>query len=249
MHQNGFLDLCAQALSNLYKIYVYTVFAVTLIPFYPITAVLIKSERTKKWSTPVFLVWSYLLSFLFLIFVKRNKAKTPNQSAVIIANHTSHLDIFLMYQILPMRNIVFMGKHEILRYPFIRTYFKGLHIPVDRSDKRQSAQSMFLAKRKLDEGWSVVIFPEGGIPDFVAPKMAAFKSGAFVIAQKAKVPIIPISLCNHFELLSEPQNTQGSAHPGFSNVYIHPIISPDVIQQSAIEYLMDSSRDLITSKL
>ena len=231
--------------SNAYKFYVYTVFILTLIPFYPLTVILILSPKTRKWSTFVFWIWSYVLSVLFVIYVRKNKIDTPKNPAVIIANHTSHLDIFLMYQILPRRHIVFMGKHEILSYPLIKTYFKHLHIPVNRDDKRQAAQSMLTAKKKLSEGWSIVIFPEGGIPDNIAPALAEFKAGAFALAQKNNVAIIPITLHNHYKLLSEPQNLNGSAHPGFSKVTIHPYLDCNTVVNSDLSQLIETSRNCI----
>lgn len=184
-----------------------------------------------------------------MIFVKKNKQKILDEPLIVIANHTSYLDIFMMYQILPMRHLVFMGKSEILKYPLIRTYFKYLHIPVDRSDKRKSAQSMLLAKKKLQEGYSIVIFPEGGIPDNQAPKMASFKLGAFVLAQKNQVPLVPITLKNHYLLLSEPQYFKNSARPGISHVYIHPVISAVALNEKAAEFWMQETREHISSKL
>jgi 1-acyl-sn-glycerol-3-phosphate acyltransferase len=142
-----------------------------------------------------------------------------------------------------------MGKSEILNYPLIKTYFKFLHIPVDRSDKRKAAQSMLQAKSKLQDGWSIVIFPEGGIEDGLAPKMAEFKPGAFVMAQKNKVGILPISLITHYKLLTEPQNTKGGSRPGFSKVYLHPILNPHEIAEKEIEELTSISYATIASKL
>jgi len=236
-------------LYNTYKTYTYAVFALTLVVFYPLSALLVISPKTRKWSTAVFLFWSCLLSLLFMIFVNKNKQKILDEPLIVIANHTSYLDIFMMYQILPMRHLVFMGKSEILKYPLIRTYFKYLHIPVDRSDKRKSAQSMLLAKKKLQEGYSIVIFPEGGIPDNQAPKMASFKLGAFVLAQKNQVPLVPITLKNHYLLLSEPQYFKNSARPGISHVYIHPVISAVALNEKAAEFWMQETREHISSKL
>jgi 1-acyl-sn-glycerol-3-phosphate acyltransferase len=181
--------------------------------------------------------------------VKKNSSKLPDKQVIVIANHTSYLDIFMMYQILPMRHIVFMGKSEILNYPLIRTYFKHLHIPVNRSDKRQAAQSMLMAKRKLQEGWSIIIFPEGGIPDYIAPKMADFKPGAFVMAQKNNVSILALTLQSHYKLLSEPQNIKGSARPGISKVFVHPEISHEALMQHEVEYWMDFNKKLIEEQL
>ena len=224
-------------------------FALTVIPFYPITALLILNPKTKKWSTAVFLFWSHVLSFLFLIFVKKNKCEIPDEPVVIVANHSSYLDIFMMYQILPFRHLVFMGKSEILNYPLIKTYFKHLHIPVDRSDKRKAAQSMLQAKSKLQEGWSIVIFPEGGIEDGLAPRLAEFKPGAFVLAQKNKVHLLPISLITHYKLLSELENKSGSSRPGIALAHIHPVLEPEAMQQKSIEEFMAITQMKIASML
>ena len=136
-------------LTNCYKGYAYSFFALSLIPFYPITALLVISPKTRKWSTYVFWFWSWMLSFGFLIFVRKNKQAVPSEPFIVIANHTSFLDIFMMYQVLPFKHLVFMGKSEILSYPIIKTYFKYLHIPVDRSNHRKAAQSLIDAGTKL----------------------------------------------------------------------------------------------------
>jgi 1-acyl-sn-glycerol-3-phosphate acyltransferase len=181
--------------------------------------------------------------------VKKQGVKPEKNPKIIIANHTSYLDIFMMYQILPMQHIVFMGKSEILNYPLIKTYFKYLHIPVDRNDKRKAAQSMLMAKRKLQEGWNIIIFPEGGIPDHIAPKMADFKPGAFVMAQKNNVSILALTLQSHYKLLSEPQNIKGSARPGISKVFVHPEISHEALMRHELEYWMDFTKKLIEEPL
>ncbi len=142
-----------------------------------------------------------------------------------------------------------MGKSEILNYPLIKTYFKHLHIPVDRSDKRKAAQSMLQAKSKLREGWSIVIFPEGGIEDGLAPKMAEFKPGAFVLAQKNRVPLLPISLITHYKLLSELENKSGSSRPGIAEAHIHPVLEPEVMRQKSIEEFIAITQTKIASKL
>ena len=234
---------------NCYKIYAYTIFALTLIPFYPLTVFLVLNRKTKKWSTPVFWFWSILLSMLFAIFVRKNKVQIPKGPLIVIANHTSFLDIFMMYQILPFRNIVFMGKSEILKYPLIKTYFKYLHIPVNRNDKRQAAHSMLQAKAKLEAGWSIIIFPEGGIEDGLAPQMAEFKPGAFVMAKKNKTPILPISLISHYKLLAEPENQKGSSRPGISQVFLHDCILIEEILKYDVTDLSDFCRSKIESKL
>ena len=136
-----------------------------------------------------------------------------------------------MYSILPKHPFLFLGKGEILSYPIIRTYFKGLNIPVYRKDRSKAATSFILAKKAVKAGWSLVIFPEGGIPDEGSPAMIPFKKGAFKLAKALDVPIIPVTFTNHYKLFSDPTNLLGPARPGISKVYVHEAIKTEAIAE------------------
>src|SRR5690554_7833159 len=68
---------------------------------------------------------------------------------VLVANHSSYLDIFLLYSILPHHKFLFMGKSEILKYPLVKTFFKKLNIPVDRSSSIKSAKAFIQARKEI----------------------------------------------------------------------------------------------------
>ena len=97
-----------------------------------------------------------------------------------------------------------MGKSEILSYPLMKTFFKRLNIPVFRNDKRLAAKSFIQAKQALAAGWSIVLFPEGGIPDENRPSMIPFKEGAFKLAKSANVPLVPITFLDNHHIFSDP---------------------------------------------
>jgi 1-acyl-sn-glycerol-3-phosphate acyltransferase len=118
-----------------------------------------------------------------------------------------------------------MGKSEILSYPLMKTFFKRLNIPVYRNDRMKAAKSFIQAKTAIKEGWSIVIFPEGGIPDFNLPEMVPFKDGAFKLSKHANIPIVPITFVDHYHMMSDPDNVLGYAHPGVSRIYMHEVIS------------------------
>lgn len=118
-----------------------------------------------------------------------------------------------------------MGKSEILGYPLMKTFFKRLNIPVYRNDRIKAAKSFIQAKNAVKEGWSIVIFPEGGIPDCNLPEMVEFKSGAFKLSKHAQIPIVPITFLDHYHMFSDPDQVLGYAHPGISRIYMHDIIS------------------------
>lgn len=188
---------------------------------------------------------------IFCLYPVRFKKRSslPKAPYIIVANHSSYLDIFLMYSILPNSPFLFLGKGEILKYPIIKTYFKGLNIPVHRKDRAKAARSFIMSKEAVAKGWSLVIFPEGGIPDDNNPKMMPFKKGAFRLAKELKVPIIPVTFTNNYQLFSDPTQFLGPARPGFSKVYVHEYISPGTYEEMTESELSDYCFNIINEAL
>ena len=213
----------------IYKLYVGVFFVSFLLIFYPFLFVLVSRKAWQKYSFGIFVLWSYLMQVCCLVFViKLNRTKVPKGPYLIISNHASYFDIFLMYSIFPQHRFLFMGKSEILSYPLIKTFFKNLNIPVYRDDKRLAAMSFIQARKALEEGWSIVLFPEGGIPDDNRPSMIPFKEGAFKLAKSAKVPIVPVTFLDNHHIFSDPDQL-GLAHPGISRVDMHPVITKEEV--------------------
>lgn len=234
----------------IYKIYLGLMLVVTAIIMQPLIFINLKSSKGKKRAFKLFVFWSWLFRVLGLFGVKIiSKSELPKAPFIIVANHISYLDIFLLYSILPQQPFLFLGKSEILKYPIFRTYFKGLNIPVYRSSRMKSARSIVESYRKIKDGWSLVIFPEGGIPDYNNPKMIPFKAGAFQIAKQAKIPIVPITFLNNHKLFSDPSDILGSARPGVSKLQIHPFISTDEVEELSIEELSGKCFEIINKPL
>ena len=75
--------------------------------------------------------------------MKRVKtSKLPKGPYLVVANHASYLDIFLMFSLLPRSPFLFLGKSEILKYPIIKAYFRRMNIPVFRDNKLKAAKSI-----------------------------------------------------------------------------------------------------------
>lgn len=154
-----------------------------------------------------------------------------------------------MYSILPKHHFVFLGKSEILSYPILRTYFKNLNIPVYRNDSKKAGQAFLAAQKAMEIGYSLVIFPEGTIPDENLPKMIPFKNGAFKLAKSLNIPILPLTFANNYKLFSDPTILFGPARPGISIVHIHPLISKEEIQSLKADELRDKCFDIISAPL
>jgi 1-acyl-sn-glycerol-3-phosphate acyltransferase len=233
-----------------FKMYVGVVFLVTLLFFYPWIFILISRREWRKKSFPVHIAWCWMFRILTCYWVRyRKKAPVPEGPYIIVANHASYLDIFLMYSIMPKHPFLFMGKSEILKYPLVKTLFKRLNIPVFRQDRLKAAKSFIQAKQAVLDGWSIIIFPEGGIPDEHSPQMIPFKEGAFKLAKSAHVPLVPISFTNNYCLFSDPDNLLGPARPGICEVYIHEAISKEEVDASTPEELLQRTFDIINAPI
>jgi len=236
--------------SLVYKVYVGAVFVVTLLLLYPIFLVLLSRKSWKRYTFPLNVFWSHLVRLLMFVQVwKVKRTPIPDGPYMIIANHTSYFDIFLMYSMLPNHRFLFMGKSEILSYPLVKTFFKRLNIPVHRNDRLKAAKAFIQAKQAIHNGWSIVVFPEGGIPDDNQPAMVSFKDGAFKLAKSAGIPIVPITFMDNWHMFSDPGNILGPAHPGISRVYMHPVVTKEEVLSLSEKELSARTFDLISRPL
>ena len=118
---------------------------------------------------------------------------------IFVSNHFSYLDIPVL-GLIPF-DLVFIGKSSLAKVPLFGYMFKNLHIAVNRDSMKSRGESILKARKALDEGASVVFFPEGGISSHSPPAMARFKDGAFKLALDKQIPIIPVTLSyNHLIL-------------------------------------------------
>jgi 1-acyl-sn-glycerol-3-phosphate acyltransferase len=122
---------------------------------------------------------------------------------VYAVNHASALDIPILYVNLPFQfRIAF--KKELLSYPVVGWQLKRSgQVCIDQQNPAHSISSIRAALKGLKAGLPLVIYPEGGrTPD---GEIKPFLAGAFFLAIKAQVDIVPVALVGTYELL--PMNT------------------------------------------
>jgi 1-acyl-sn-glycerol-3-phosphate acyltransferase len=113
------------------------------------------------------------------------------QAYVVVANHQSLLDI-LMLSKLP-REMKWVAKESLFKVPWVGWMFRiSGDIPVRRGDSESGGAALAKARRYLERGMNVMIFPEG--TRSVSTKLLPFKSGAFRLAIEAGVPILPVAV-------------------------------------------------------
>ncbi len=209
-----------------FKIYYGLYFYLTLAVLYPGFWYLLKVKKNYRVGFALKRFWSVLLQIGCLSPLKieweDGKENFPKGASVICSNHSSYLDIIMMYRVVP-EFFVFMGKKELLSWPLFSIFFKTMDIAVHRKNPRLAMQSLNRAAGELKVGNAIAIFPEGTIPGSV-PHMGRFKDGAFKLAIENQVPVVPISFVTNWRLISDPDNLKGHARPGVIKVVVHKAI-------------------------
>lgn len=158
--------------------------------------------RRMHWAARIWsrLIMKTILSPTKVTGLDRIDTSKPHVYAV---NHASALDIPIVYVNLSFHfRIAF--KKELLSYPVVGWQLKRSgQICIDQQNPAHSISSIRAALKGLKAGWPLVIFPEGGrTPD---GEIKPFLPGAFFLALKAQVDVVPVALVGTYELL--PMNT------------------------------------------
>ncbi|KAI5079499.1 hypothetical protein GOP47_0004978 [Adiantum capillus-veneris] len=163
----------------------------------------------------------------------------PDEAAVYVSNHQSFLDIYTLF--LLERPFKFISKTSNFLIPIIgwSMYLTG-HIPLRRMDTKSQMECLRHCQKLIKQGVPVFFFPEGTRSR--DGKMAQFKRGAFTIAAKAQVPVVPISLVGTGKLM--PNGLEGTLRPGSVKVIVHP-----PIRGSNPDDLCEQSRNVISKSL
>jgi 1-acyl-sn-glycerol-3-phosphate acyltransferase len=163
---------------------------------------------------------------------------------VVASNHQSQVDIPILCGQLPMP-IRFLAKRSLFFIPvFGWTLWLARFVPVDRSSSRKARKSIDVAAMKIRRGPSLAVFPEGTrTPD---GKLLPFKSGAFVMAIKSGVPVLPIAIRGTFGVL--PKHLL-SVRPGPVEMIIGTPIATDALDLNDREKLKILVRERIQRML
>jgi 1-acyl-sn-glycerol-3-phosphate acyltransferase len=152
-----------------------------------------------------------------------------DRPVLFVGNHQSDFDIPIYLGYIPQPK-GFIAKIELTKIPIVSTWMKKMHcLFLDRKNLRQSVLVMRQAVEFLKSGYSLVIFPEGSLS----------------IAQKANVPIVPITIVGSYKLLEV--NKGFTITPAEVEVHISEPIYPALI--AADQDLTELVSNTIKAKL
>jgi 1-acyl-sn-glycerol-3-phosphate acyltransferase len=137
------------------------------------------------------------------------------QAYLFVVNHQSNIDIPVLVQALRGFQLRWLAKKELLWVPlFGWAMWAGKHVAVDRGDGAGALATLKKAAKRIANGISVVVFPEGTrSPD---GRLLPFKRGAFLLAVKTRAPVVPVTIRGTREILPK-----GSWRLGAGLVEVH----------------------------
>ncbi len=138
-------------------------------------------------------LWAPLLFKIFRSRVEVDgEVLDPDRNYVFVMNHQSSLDIPAAFLAI-RRPFRFIAKRDLLWYPFLGFYlWRTGCVLVDRENPERAYASLARAAPRLRAGLNLLAFPEGTRTR--DGNVRAFKRGAFVLAQAAGVPIVPVAI-------------------------------------------------------
>lgn len=172
---------------------------IPILIMFPVLLILVSSEKTYPQFFRVARAWGkfVLWGMGFYYKIEFEQPLEKGKSYMLIANHTSMTDIMLMLATVKHNPFVFVGKKELSKFPVFGFFYKRVCIMVDRSSSKSRYQVYERAQKRLNQGLSICIFPEGGVPDDESIVLDEFKDGAFRLAIEHQIPIIPMSFIDN----------------------------------------------------
>lgn len=216
----------------IWRLWFYVLMLSTIIIMSPILLVLTAKESYYPTMWKLVRVWSKILIYGmgFRIDAQIDEVTDRHKSYMFCPNHTSLMDPFILI-FLSKNPIVFVGKKELVKIPIFGFFYKRAVIMVDRSDPKSRRRVYEMAKKRLQNGISMVFFPEGLVPTENVV-LAPFKNGAFSLAIEFEIPIVPQVYYDCKRLFSWDFFKGG---PGTFRVHQHNFIETKGLKEADIE--------------
>lgn len=178
------------------------------------------------------------------VTVRGRENVNPEMPRIYMCNHQSFFDIWTLLAFLPV-DFKFILKQELMKIPLLGPAMTGAgYIGIERKDPRNAVKSIALAAKRIKDGASVLIFPEG--TRSVDGRLQSFKRGGFNLAFKSGCDIVPVVING-----SNRVAKKGSLriHKSSYSLYIGEPIPLSGYRKKDIQRLMDNVHEVIAKQL
>lgn len=219
----------------------------SIVAIFPILIVVTSTEKLYPVFFKIARVWGKTILFVmgFKVKITEEQHIENNKSYMFCPNHTSMVDIMLMLAV-AKNPFVFVGKIELAKIPVFGFFYKRTCILVDRNNFKSRKAVFDEARRRLSDGLSVCIFPEGLISDDESIILSEFKNGAFRLAIEHQIPIVPLTF---YDCKKRFSYTFFSGGPGKLRVKIHNFINTEGLTLKNINAIKKQTFNIIHKEL
>ncbi len=202
-----------------HTIYGFVIFSALFLIFFPLLLYPILFPKQFQWVGIINRWWAKSMFILTLLpYQIECKTKLDRKKQYIFCpNHFSYLDIPTMG--LNPINTIFVGKNDMEKIPLFGFMYRKLHITVNRASLKSRFNTILSSMKAIDEGKSLVIYPEGGMVTKEPPQMCAYKDGAFRTAIEKQIAIVPVTIPFNWIIL--PDEAKMRLHRGTVKVIFH----------------------------
>lgn len=202
-----------------------------------------------RFGNKIFMWYMYYVAniLIFLYGMRKDISGTypfnHNGACIYVINHKSYLDVVIIASIVKPQ-IKYLGKAEVFNWPLFGVIAKKSgQIPVQRENKLSRQRGYDLMKEAVSNGFSIILFPEGGWKNKGDQKSSnpysleenqllhQFRNGAFRLAIETKVPVVPIALFNAQERFSDKSM---KVTPGKIKLHIFDAIDSELFKDPLI---------------
>lgn len=231
-------------LHTYYGLIIFTVLFIILFPFFLIPILFPKQFHLvgviNRWWAKLF------FPAIFIPYkIEYRSTLDPKKQYIFCANHFSYLDIASM-GFNPI-NAIFVGKNDMENIPLFGFMYRKLHITVDRASLKSRVNTIKRSLQAIDEGKSLMIFPEGGIATKHPPHMVKFKDGAFRVAIEKQILIVPVTIPFNWIIL--PDHPELLLNRKLMKVIFHEPIDTAAYTMERIEELKEKVYAVINQEL
>jgi 1-acyl-sn-glycerol-3-phosphate acyltransferase len=203
----------------IWRVWFYIMMGIPIIIMFPFLFVATLKEKWYPYFFTLARIWakSALYTSGFYYTIERETKLEKDKSYMFVANHTSMTDIMLMLAVVK-NPFVFVGKVELAKIPLFGYFYKRTCILVDRASSKSRIAVIERAQKRLNNGMSICIFPEGGVPYDESIVLDEFKDGAFRLAIEHQIAIVPLTFADNKKRFSY---TFFSGSPGIMRAKMH----------------------------
>jgi 1-acyl-sn-glycerol-3-phosphate acyltransferase len=212
-----------------------------------IWAVTAPFDRRRVWLHRFTCCWGSLYTWLnpaWPVRIEGRERIRPDETYVMVANHLSLLDILVLFRL--FTHFKWVSKIENFRVPFVGWNMSmNRYIKLRRGDRASVVKMMKACRQTLDEGNSIMMFPEGTRSP--TGRMRTFKTGAFELALESRRPILPIVVRGTSDALPKRGFVLRGRHP--IRVDVLEALPHESFRGDSIEALTERVRGIIAAHL